>query len=59
MQIASATAKLSMFLRRRFSACGSPPARASLRFGEGLGGGVLERDEQEAAESEFAGTGRG
>ena len=38
---------------RRFSASGSPPWRASLRFDERLLPGLGQRDQGKAAESEF------
>ena len=49
----AASAKVGMPSARRFSVSGSPPSRASLAVGEGLGARFGERDEREAAESQF------
>ena len=50
----TAAAKVGVRWRRRFSASGSPPAAGELAVGEGERAGLLERDEREAAEPEFA-----
>ena len=52
--VSVAAAKVGMLLIRRFSASGSPPAQASLRFARAWARASLERDEREAAESGFA-----
>ena len=50
----AAPAKVGMLLRRRFSARGSASGAGEPAVGEGLGAGLLEGDEGEAAEPELA-----